>query len=135
MDTSLPRTRCFCTSAIQAGPALNRKSTRLNSSHLGISYAVFCLKKNNALKVVGVHPAPFNLELLLRKLSGWGKPRQPQGRLNPLQVLLFAVFALYDVCRAVCRWFGRFPSQPFPEATAWHRPTWFLKRSFSATAC
>src|SRR5262245_42030144 len=25
----------------------NRKSTRLNSSHLGISYAVFCLKKKN----------------------------------------------------------------------------------------
>src|SRR5437899_8116615 len=24
---------------------INRKSTRLNSSHLGISYAVFCLKK------------------------------------------------------------------------------------------
>src|SRR5882724_10709039 len=27
------------------GRALDRKSTRLNSSHLGISYAVFCLKK------------------------------------------------------------------------------------------
>src|SRR5262245_63308373 len=27
------------------GPAEDRKSTRLNSSHLGISYAVFCLKK------------------------------------------------------------------------------------------
>src|SRR5262245_63878914 len=26
--------------------AADRKSTRLNSSHLGISYAVFCLKKN-----------------------------------------------------------------------------------------
>src|ERR1035438_1731876 len=26
-------------------PNLDRKSTRLNSSHLGISYAVFCLKK------------------------------------------------------------------------------------------
>src|SRR5262245_62722265 len=26
-------------------PRLDRKSTRLNSSHLGISYAVFCLKK------------------------------------------------------------------------------------------
>src|SRR5258705_9954541 len=26
-------------------PVLDRKSTRLNSSHLGISYAVFCLKK------------------------------------------------------------------------------------------
>src|ERR1039458_5543905 len=26
--------------------SVDRKSTRLNSSHLGISYAVFCLKKN-----------------------------------------------------------------------------------------
>src|SRR5438045_8176859 len=26
----------------------DRKSTRLNSSHLGISYAVFCLKKKRA---------------------------------------------------------------------------------------
>src|SRR5262245_62433599 len=26
-------------------PTPDRKSTRLNSSHLGISYAVFCLKK------------------------------------------------------------------------------------------
>src|SRR5262245_64630240 len=29
----------------RAPGALDRKSTRLNSSHLGISYAVFCLKK------------------------------------------------------------------------------------------
>src|SRR5438045_9579081 len=29
----------------------DRKSTRLNSSHLGISYAVFCLKKKNQNKV------------------------------------------------------------------------------------
>src|SRR2546426_2761849 len=28
-------------------PAADRKSTRLNSSHLVISYAVFCLKKKN----------------------------------------------------------------------------------------
>src|SRR5262245_65819493 len=34
---------CCSTSRIQT--ALDRKSTRLNSSHLGISYAVFCLKK------------------------------------------------------------------------------------------
>src|SRR3712207_8276687 len=27
--------------------ALDRKSTRLNSSHANISYAVFCLKKNS----------------------------------------------------------------------------------------
>src|SRR2546426_4074150 len=30
-----------------AVPAIDRKSTRLNSSHLVISYAVFCLKKKN----------------------------------------------------------------------------------------
>src|SRR5256885_11257515 len=29
----------------------DRKSTRLNSSHLVISYAVFCLKKNNSLRL------------------------------------------------------------------------------------
>src|ERR1035441_10797918 len=29
------------------GKPRDRKSTRLNSSHLGISYAVFCLKKTN----------------------------------------------------------------------------------------
>src|ERR1039458_2154996 len=29
---------------------LDRKSTRLNSSHLGISYAVFCLKKKKKHK-------------------------------------------------------------------------------------
>src|SRR5205814_5262900 len=30
---------------INTGAPTDRKSTRLNSSHLGISYAVFCLKK------------------------------------------------------------------------------------------
>src|ERR1035438_9613339 len=32
-----------------SGRIPDRKSTRLNSSHLGISYAVFCLKKNKPL--------------------------------------------------------------------------------------
>src|SRR3712207_7660639 len=36
-------------------PDLDRKSTRLNSSHANISYAVFCLKKNNSLPLL-----PFN---------------------------------------------------------------------------
>src|SRR3712207_6864983 len=31
------------------GAAADRKSTRLNSSHANISYAVFCLKKNTLL--------------------------------------------------------------------------------------
>src|SRR3712207_7659964 len=30
-------------------PTIDRKSTRLNSSHANISYAVFCLKNNNDL--------------------------------------------------------------------------------------
>src|SRR3712207_7720900 len=33
--------------AAVAGAAVDRKSTRLNSSHANISYAVFCLKKKN----------------------------------------------------------------------------------------
>src|SRR5690349_22481264 len=32
------------------GPAGDRKSTRLNSSHVEISYAVFCLKKKKKIK-------------------------------------------------------------------------------------
>src|SRR5207245_7898304 len=32
---------------IQFGEIVDRKSTRLNSSHGSISYAVFCLKKKN----------------------------------------------------------------------------------------
>src|SRR5690606_40994397 len=31
-------------------PGIDRKSTRLNSSHVKISYAVFCLKKKNETK-------------------------------------------------------------------------------------
>src|SRR5882724_13204642 len=43
----------------RARPHPDRKSTRLNSSHLGISYAVFCLKKKKKL--------PFVLELIYTK--------------------------------------------------------------------
>src|SRR5207249_4150118 len=50
----------------------DRKSTRLNSSHVSISYAVFCLKKKN----------PYNLP-----------PRCPNAA---LAVYLSAVFAAFD---------------------------------------
>src|SRR5437870_11462238 len=40
----------------EMGTALqDRKSTRLNSSHVAISYAVFCLKKKNEVDVVDDH--------------------------------------------------------------------------------
>src|SRR5256885_7291365 len=37
----------FCPVALASELRRDRKSTRLNSSHLVISYAVFCLKKKN----------------------------------------------------------------------------------------
>src|SRR5690242_20975602 len=33
----------------------DRKSTRLNSSHMSISYAVFCLKKKKKKKIKKIH--------------------------------------------------------------------------------
>src|SRR3712207_8900363 len=36
--------------SVEAAELLDRKSTRLNSSHANISYAVFCLKKKNILQ-------------------------------------------------------------------------------------
>src|SRR3712207_8510633 len=33
----------------------DRKSTRLNSSHANISYAVFCLKKKNKISTLELH--------------------------------------------------------------------------------
>src|SRR5256885_13186988 len=44
----------------------DRKSTRLNSSHLVISYAVFCLKKK---KTVKQHPSHRESELLAQNQS------------------------------------------------------------------
>src|SRR5690606_40423927 len=61
----------------------DRKSTRLNSSHVKISYAVFCLKKkildfnfklsirNNRLNILRLHPdAPDQVGRLRRVGSG-----------------------------------------------------------------
>src|SRR3712207_7566506 len=42
---------------IQAIDTVDRKSTRLNSSHANISYAVFCLKKKSHLEHRDTHPA------------------------------------------------------------------------------
>src|ERR1035438_5745859 len=51
----------------------DRKSTRLNSSHLGISYAVFCLKKNPSTEDHDTRrPNP-----RCRRLPAAGPPREP----------------------------------------------------------
>src|SRR5690606_39939408 len=41
--------------AVAEAPVEARKSTRLNSSHVKISYAVFCLKKKNSLTIRDHH--------------------------------------------------------------------------------
>src|SRR5690625_6574444 len=41
---------------VSSQPRLDRKSTRLNSSHVAISYAVFCLKKKNTKRMYERQP-------------------------------------------------------------------------------
>src|SRR5690625_5683556 len=48
LSTSLIRFRSVQTPRAPSDQTRDRKSTRLNSSHVAISYAVFCLKKNNS---------------------------------------------------------------------------------------
>src|SRR6202043_1902780 len=49
----------------------DRKSTRLNSSHVRISYAVFCLKKEDAQPAAAGGSVAF---VLRRALQAWGDP-------------------------------------------------------------
>src|SRR3712207_8894825 len=46
-----PRLRPAARLQAQQDAQADRKSTRLNSSHANISYAVFCLKKKNTARV------------------------------------------------------------------------------------
>src|SRR5690606_40441319 len=64
-DARLPRPPLPPTQSGSPDHAVDRKSTRLNSSHVKISYAVFCLKKkittqiqtiNSVTKHIPVHP-------------------------------------------------------------------------------
>src|SRR5258705_2967994 len=47
MQKYMPSSQFNCYLIIITITIVDRKSTRLNSSHLGISYAVFCLKKKS----------------------------------------------------------------------------------------
>src|SRR3712207_6954247 len=52
--------------ALRGGCILDRKSTRLNSSHANISYAVFCLKKKKKQVSYVIHKAVDILALNIR---------------------------------------------------------------------
>src|SRR5256886_8140612 len=49
--------------------AADRKSTRLNSSHSQISYAVFCLKKKKKYRTSSLKSSSFNVCSLLARAS------------------------------------------------------------------
>src|SRR5438067_7118869 len=61
----------------------DRKSTRLNSSHVSISYAVFCLKKKNeaayAAEAAGLQGHFWEMhDLLYREQLNWPKTKYVQ---------------------------------------------------------
>ena len=62
---------------------------------------VYVRGRDNVLKRVLVQAAAFNMGLLLRKLSGWGKPRQAPGRRNAFTTLRFALWMVQGACAAV----------------------------------
>src|SRR5256885_8151765 len=59
-------TVCGASSKIGTRDSKDRKSTRLNSSHLVISYAVFCLKKKIATQHSPAHSPPSAVEVPVR---------------------------------------------------------------------
>ena len=60
--------------------------------------------EDNVNKRVLVQAAAFNIGLLLRKLSGWGKPRQGPGSNNGVLARLCAATAVQSAFRALRRW-------------------------------
>src|SRR5207249_8783570 len=62
--------RCAKEHAIARTFHKDRKSTRLNSSHVSISYAVFCLKKKNSdYKILYLYECNERFDLLLIDLG------------------------------------------------------------------
>src|SRR5439155_8864021 len=47
----------------------DRKSTRLNSSHVAISYAVFCLKKKTSVRLSAARRPKFRVRLLWSRMT------------------------------------------------------------------
>src|SRR3712207_7018484 len=56
-----------CSRGGARGRRQDRKSTRLNSSHANISYAVFCLKKKNKRHSICISTMPNSIRELLNR--------------------------------------------------------------------
>jgi transposase len=90
---------------------------------------------DNVLKRVLVQAAAFNIGLLLRKLSRWGKPRQAQGRLNRIQALFSAIAALFNVSMPSKTGLGASVPKLFLQIGDTPCFETFFKGGVSATAC
>src|SRR5665213_1569624 len=101
----------------------------------GAMRRIYVRGTDNTLKRVLVQAAAFNIGLLLRTLSGWGKPRQTQGRMSRLLALRFVVSAIYIVCTAVSDWLGRLRSQLSQQLSATPARRAGLQLRVSATGC
>ena len=62
---------------------------------------------DNVLKRVLVHAAAFNIGLLLRKLSGWGKPRTNSGGRSAVLQALDLILRLVAITTTMADWFRR----------------------------
>src|ERR1039458_9764597 len=96
---SLTTPRCSVT-RLPRWASSDRKSTRLNSSHLGISYAVFCLKKKNKTRphTYCLCPWDAHLPVLLRthaRLHVWGCRGRAGAGFQRCDELLFCSFFFF----------------------------------------
>src|SRR5256885_3905658 len=84
-----PRTAAAVGATHGGGPlGRDRKSTRLNSSHLVISYAVFCLKKKTFSRRASTPRdcstigAPHDVRMLSSVSALWSVPHSPAGAIE-----------------------------------------------------
>src|SRR5256885_2501829 len=101
----MPSTRSWCCASMlstwdpQACQNADRKSTRLNSSHLVISYAVFCLKKKTKLTIT--HSINQAITLLVHTSSPFQGQGPPTNRIHCFHSPYSRRFAAYLVCAHV----------------------------------
>src|SRR5256886_15013372 len=76
--------------ALQLEPLLDRKSTRLNSSHSQISYAVFCLKQKHIMSlglICATAPAGTTNRVRLQCMADCTLPSIPMQIDSPLSII------------------------------------------------
>src|SRR5256885_2960404 len=76
-------------------PGRDRKSTRLNSSHLVISYAVFCLKKKKYNQIPFLMPT--QKDLPLQRIGMEGRPARIDAHHDGLRVFYLFVTVVLDI--------------------------------------